>query len=187
VLQCNRRRPIDRQTDHTTATSVAIAGFHRWVQTKGMYKTTKKNWTFLKSVQFSSVHFCRFVQAFKPTFLCCVTKVKFDPAYEFLNDFDSRPDLRSYFSATAVRVVLVRPACAEPLLSYYAISHFSIKGQCQCYGHASSCSGQVSQWRHGIDFGGRWAIACRKIFFSSGNFRPKIKTWHWKSPIVVGI
>ena len=81
--------------------------------------------------------------ALKRTYPSCDIQVKFDPAYEFLNDFDRRPELRSHFTATAVRVVLVRPACTEPLLSYYAIAHFSIKGQCQCYGHASSCSGQV--------------------------------------------
>ena len=72
------------------------------------------------------------------------TQVKFNPAHEFHGEYDRSPVLRSYFMASAVRVVLVHPADTKPLLSYYAIAHLSIEGQCQCYGHANTCIGEVS-------------------------------------------
>lgn len=70
-------------------------------------------------------------------------QVKFNPASEF-RQFDKSAEVRSYFTASAVRVMLVKPANTEPLLSYYAIAQLSIEGQCQCYGHASTCIGPVS-------------------------------------------
>jgi len=47
--------------------------------------------------------------------------------------------------ASAVRLVFLQPAYLTPLLSYYAIAHLSISGHCQCFGHASTCIGEVTQ------------------------------------------
>ena len=70
--------------------------------------------------------------------------MKFNPALEYGAEFDESLELRTYFTATAVRVVLVEPTYRQPLLSYYAIAQLSIEGQCQCFGHASACTGQVT-------------------------------------------
>jgi len=70
--------------------------------------------------------------------------VKFNPAHEFLGEFDTSAVLRAYFTVSAVRLVLVQPAFTTPLLSYYAVASLSIEGHCQCFGHASTCLGQVS-------------------------------------------
>ena len=78
----------------------------------------------------------------KPT--CRLKQVIFNPALEFQGEFDTNPVLRSYFTASAVRLVFLQPAYTTPLLSYYAIGHLSIRGHCQCFGHASTCSGEVS-------------------------------------------
>ena len=70
-------------------------------------------------------------------------QVKFNPAHEFLGEFDTSPVLRAYFTASGVRVLLVQPADTTPLWSYYAVASLSIEGHCQCFGHADSCIGQV--------------------------------------------
>lgn len=45
---------------------------------------------------------------------------------------------------SAMRVVLVQPAHVDdPLLSYYAVADLDVDGQCECFGHAATCSGQV--------------------------------------------
>jgi len=77
--------------------------------------------------------------------MCGLTQVIFNPALEFQGEYDSNAVLRTYFTASAVRLVFLQPAYLTPLLSYYAIAHLSISGHCQCFGHASTCIGEVTQ------------------------------------------
>jgi len=99
----------------------------------------------LKSVKSHYVtdHFSGPCRPVGPVCVSVCLKVKFNPAHEFLGEFDTSALLRAYFTASAVRVVLVQPAYTRPLLSYYAVVSLSVDGHCQCYGHANRCLGLV--------------------------------------------
>ena len=70
-------------------------------------------------------------------------KVVFNPSSEFVS-FVNTTEIQKYFTTTAVRILMVYPSNdIDPLASYYAIAGLNLVWQCQCYGHASQCTGVV--------------------------------------------
>jgi len=72
-----------------------------------------------------------------------VLQVLYSPFADFRSSIIRNQTVQEYFSASAIRIRLVRPSDETELASYYAVSSLQIEGSCLCYGHADSCMGLV--------------------------------------------
>ncbi|XP_046546817.1 laminin subunit alpha-5-like [Haliotis rubra] len=68
-------------------------------------------------------------------------RVELHPASEYSTEFLSNQTVMEYYTASAVRITLVKPASLEPLQSYYAIADIKVDGTCFCHGHSLTCTG----------------------------------------------
>ena len=72
-------------------------------------------------------------------------QVGFRPIETFKQDFYDKPHIYTFFITSAIRVVFNRPPITDdPATSYYVVADLDIHYQCACFGHGSSCGGEVS-------------------------------------------
>lgn len=63
--------------------------------------------------------------------------------YDRTDQFKNNRLVKEQYLTSALRITLVQPASNISLQSYYAVADIMVDGQCECYGHASECSGKV--------------------------------------------
>ncbi|XP_048244869.1 laminin subunit gamma-1-like [Haliotis rufescens] len=68
-------------------------------------------------------------------------RIELHPANEYNTAFRSNRTVGEYYTASAVRVTLIKPASPTPLRSYYAIADIKVDGTCHCLGHSATCTG----------------------------------------------